>query len=399
MNVQEVFLRFYFNKEFLLPQVINQILSMGDSYGKNDLGKGKTLCVDFSSVNIAKPFHAGHLRSTIIGAFLCNLYEFCGWKTVRINYLGDWGKQFGMKLAYCLRQSLILIFTGLLAVGYQKHGNEDLLKEDPIQNMFEIYVRICAEAEQEEEASKLSAENKSGDKDENIVSWNRVSIHDQARAYFKRMEEGDEEALSLWRKFRDYSIENLKKTYARLNIKFDYYAGESFISYKDMMDQLERLKNLGYLTEDEGAKIIDFSGIDPKLGKVVLQKKDGSTLYLTRDIVEAIRRRDEYHFDKSIYVVASQQSLHFQQLFKIMELLGYDWCKDLQHLHYGLVQGMSTRKGKVIFLKDMLDVAQEKMHSVMQKNEAKYAQIENPEYVADQIGRTGIFIQDMSAKR
>ncbi|KAJ9112553.1 hypothetical protein QFC19_000570 [Naganishia cerealis] len=325
-------------------------------YGCNASGKGKKALIEFSSVNIAKPFHAGHLRSTIIGAFLANLYEANGWEVIRVNYLGDWGKQFG-----------------LLALGFQKFGSEEELEADAIKHLYDVYVKINAEAEA------------------------NPAIHDEARAFFKLMEDGDAEALGLWKRFRDFSIKKLEQAYARLNIHFDVYAGESLVSPEAMKRQVDLLEEKNLLCTDRGAVLANLE--EYKLGKVVVRKADGTSIYITRDLGEALERYEKYKFDKMVYVIAAQQNFHCQQFFKMLELMGYEWADKLEHVNFGMVLGMSTRKGTVKFLDDILQEAKLSMHEQMSKNEDKYKQIEDPEHVSDIIGQTAVKIQDMSAKR
>lgn len=349
------FLNFRFNKALLTKLTLNMVSKSVEQYGENKAGNGKTVVVEFSSPNIAKPFHAGHLRSTIIGAFVRNIYHANGWKTITMNYLGDWGKQYG-----------------LLAVGFARHGSEEKLLADPIKHLYDVYVQINRDAEAE------------------------PTIHDEARSYFKAMEDGDENALALWRRFRDLSIVKYKEVYARLNINFDVYSGESQVG-KGMAEAMQLLHSCKILEESEGALIINMEKY--KLGTTVVQKKDGTTLYLTRDIGAAMERYEKYKFDKMIYVVASQQDLHLKQLFKTLELLKFDWASKLEHVNFGMVLGMSTRKGTVVFLEDILEEAKETMHEVMRKNEKKYAEVEEPEKVADEIGISAVKIQDNSARR
>jgi len=355
VSSEAIFLNFKVNAAKLYQNVLNIISEQKENYGRNNSGEGKTVVVEYSSPNIAKPFHAGHLRSTIIGCFIRNVYDANGWKTISMNYLGDWGKQYG-----------------LLAVGYERYGSEEALVHDPINHLFHVYVSINRDAEADD------------------------TIHNQARAYFKRMEDGDEEALALWRRFRDLSIDKYKETYARLNIEYDVYSGESQVG-DGMKRALDMLHEMNLLQESDGAKIIDLSKY--KLGSTVVTKKDGTTLYLTRDIGAAMERYEKFKFDRMIYVVASQQDLHLKQLFKTIELLKFPWADRLQHINFGMVTGMSTRKGTVVFLDQILQETKEKMHEVMRKNEAKYAQIENPEDVADEIGISAVKIQDNAARR
>lgn len=338
------------------------------SYGTNRDGEGKNIIVEFSSPNIAKPFHAGHLRSTIIGAYLANLYKANAWNVKTYNYLGDWGKQFG-----------------LLAVGWKMFGDEQKLQDDAVNTLFEVYVKI----------NQLAAEEGKGE-----------AIHDEARKYFKGMEDGDPEAIAIWKKMRDLSIKKYIDVYDRLNIQFDVYAGESQVRKDSIESALSRLREADWVTREEnGALLADLSKY--KLEKTVIERKDGTPLYITRDIAGAAERFDESFdgvgFDKMIYVVASQQDLHLAQFFKVLELLGYPWAQKetnrLLHINFGMILGMSTRKGTVVFLDTILDETRDKMHEVMKANAVKYAQVEDPEYTADIVGMTAVKIQDMSSKR
>ena len=386
--VANTFLQFYFSPVLVPKLVLPLILKTKSRYGLNpknglrdrsDPPKGKKkIVIEFSSPNIAKPFHAGHLRSTIIGGFLANLYQGAGWDVIRINYLGDWGRQFG-----------------LLAIAFQMFGSEEKLKADPIGHLYDIYVEINRRAEPEEAEIKTKKAN-NGD----VSELEEKSLTGQARQYFKRMEDGDEDALAIWKRFRDLSIERYKQTYARLNINFDQYSGESQVSQESMQTSAKTLKESGVSEESEGAVIIDLTKHSKKLGKAIVQKKDGTTLYLTRDISEAVGRYEKYQFDKMIYVVASQQDLHLAQLFKILEVMGRkDIADKCQHINFGMVLGMSTRRGTVKFLNDILRDVGEKMHEGMKTNETKYAQVVEPDRVADILGITSVMVQDMSSKR
>lgn len=349
------FLNISVDGAFLLKETVNETLSKGEAYGTNSIGEGKRICIDYSSPNIAKPFHVGHLRSTIIGNFLKLVYRANGFHVHGINYLGDWGKQYG-----------------LLAIGFARYGSEEALQTDPIRHLFDVYVKINADAKDDEK------------------------IDDEARAYFKKMEEGDEEALKLWRRFRELSIEKYKQIYERLNVEFEEYSGESCFEH-GMMDRVAELEQMGLLVDSQGAKVVD---LDPyKLGKAIIIKKDGATLYLTRDIAAANERFERLKLDKAIYVIASQQDLHMQQLFKIMELSNRPWAKNMVHINFGMVLGMSTRKGKVEFLEDVLNDAKNTMHEVMKENPAKYAEIADPEATSDILAISAIVVQDMAAKR
>ncbi|KAL6064477.1 arginyl-tRNA synthetase [Balamuthia mandrillaris] len=349
------YLNFDINKAELAKVLLPSIHKLGENWGCSNEFKGKTAVIEFSSPNIAKPFHFGHLRSTVIGNFLKNVHKAMGYNVVAINYLGDWGKQYG-----------------LLAVGFKKHGSEEKLQADPIMHLFDVYVAINKDAEADPE------------------------IHNQARAYFKKMEDGDEEALSLWRKFRGLSIDEYKKRYQQLNVEFDVYSGESMFS-EGMLEAVKELEDKGLLTEDKGAMICDLTAY--KLGKVVIKKSDGATLYITRDIAAAIHRKKEYNFDKMVYVVAAQQNLHFQQLFKILELMDKPWASECQHINFGMVLGMSTRKGTVRFLSDILEESKEHMLQIIQSNEEKSAEIENLDKTAEVVGVSAIIVQDFSARR
>ncbi|TFK96258.1 hypothetical protein BDV98DRAFT_516134 [Pterulicium gracile] len=325
-------------------------------YGTNQFGKGKKLIIEYSSPNIAKSFHVGHLRSTIIGAFLANVYKSCGWDVISMNYLGDWGTQFG-----------------LIATGFEKYGSQERLEANPIHHLFEIYVQINKDAESD------------------------PTVKESAAAWFKRMEDGDEAALKNWRVWRELSVKKYAEEYERLNVKFDVYNGESMVPKEKIDYAINRLEEMGLVSDKEGAKIIDLEKY--KLGSAVVRKKDGTSIYLTRDIGGAIARYEKYAFDKMIYVISSQQDLHCAQFLKTLELLDFPWAKSCQHVNYGLVQGMSTRKGTVVFLDQIIKEASQVMLEQMMKNEEKYKAVEDPETVSREVGISGVKIQDMAAKR
>ncbi|KAL2187773.1 arginyl-tRNA synthetase [Thermothelomyces heterothallicus CBS 203.75] len=392
-TVVNYFLAFYLKPQPVVQTVIPLIQKQRAEYGRNkyhglrdpkDPSKGKKrMIVEFSSPNIAKPFHAGHLRSTIIGGFLANLYEGAGWDVIRINYLGDWGKQYG-----------------LLALAFEKYGDEEALKQDPINHLFQLYVRINSEMSAEKE--QIEKRKQEG---EDVTELEANSLDEQARRYFKKMTDRDPSALAQWKRFRDLSITRYQETYARLNIKFDEYSGESQVS-EEMMERIgKEMQEKGICKEDKGAMIVDFQELVPgkegkRLEKPIVRKRDGTALYLTRDISELLARYEKYKFDHMIYVVASAQDLHLRQLFKIIELLGHkDIADKCQHVNFGLVLGMSTRKGTVKFLDDILRDVADKMHETMKKNETKYSQVENPEATADTLGISSVMVQDMSGKR
>ena len=339
----------------LMRDTVRMVLEMDESYGRTDLGQGKNVLVEFCSCNVGKPFHAGHLRTTIIGNFLKNLYKLHGFSTLGMNYLGDWGKQYG-----------------LLAIAFARYGDMKKLEEDANLHLYEVYVAINRDLEKEPE------------------------LEEQARQYFVRMERGDEEALSLWRKFRDLSIVNYKKVLARLGVVHDIYSGESL--YEEQMKlRIQELKDKNLLEESKGALVVNLESSG--LGKPLVIKSDGATLYLTRDIAAAQDRFESYNLDRSVYVVSSQQDLHFQQLFKICELMGKEWMPNMRHISFGMVKGMSTRKGTVVFLQDILDESKHVMLSVMQKNPAKYAEIADPEGTADTLAVSALIVQDLASKR
>jgi arginyl-tRNA synthetase len=396
------FLQFFFKPQPLTNIVVPAILKNGSKFGLNpnyglkdpsDSSKGrKKIIVEFSSPNIAKPFHAGHLRSTIIGGFLSNLYEGAGWDVVRINYLGDWGKQYGV-----------------LAVGYERFGSEEELLNNPIGHLYDVYVKVSAIAREEADQKKAKTEQieqlkKDGQDtsslEAEVKNIDENGIDEEARKYFKRMVDGDEAAVNLWRKFRNLSIEKYKKTYARLNIHYDDYSGESQVKDESMEKAANIMAEKGLSEESQGAIIVDLTKHQKKLGKAIVKKKDGTSLYLTRDIGAIFERVEKYHFDKMIYVVASQQDLHLAQLFKIVELMGFkDISSKCVHINFGMVLGMSTRKGTAKFLDDILRDVGEKMHEVMKNNQAKYEQVEDPEKVADTLGISAVMVQDMTGKR
>ncbi|KAK2756698.1 hypothetical protein FQN54_005144 [Arachnomyces sp. PD_36] len=395
--------QFFFKAQPLTNNVIPSVLKNKSTYGTNgnaglrdpeDPSKGrKRMIVEFSSPNIAKPFHAGHLRSTIIGGFLANVFTVTGWDVIKMNYLGDWGKQYG-----------------LLANGYKRYGNEQELLKDPINHLFDVYVNINKDVSAQEgpikelkEQIKLKKEKQEdvSELEKELAAKVDVSEDEKARRYFKSMEDGDEDALALWRRFRDLSIHKYKETYARLNIDFDYYSGESQIKQESMAKANKAIEDNGISEQSDGAVIVDFTKHGAKkLGKAIIVRKDGTPLYLTRDIGAILERDEEFHFDKMIYVVAAQQDLHLAQLFKVTELSGRkDLADRCQHINFGMVRGMSTRKGTVKFLNDILKDVGDKMHEVMKKNAVKYEQVEDPVRTADILGITSVMVQDMSGKR
>jgi arginyl-tRNA synthetase len=353
------YLNFDINKQLLTKEVLKLVYSLGDKWGTSNEGAGKTIVVEYSSPNIAKPFHFGHLRSTVIGNFIKNIHKALGYNVVAINYLGDWGKQYG-----------------LLAVGFRKYGSEEELQKNPIRHLYQVYVNINKDADDPATGEQ---------------------VHAEARAYFRAMEEGNKDALALWEKFRNLSIEEYKELYKRLNVEFDVYSGESCFS-EGMVEAVKMLQEKGLLQEDKGALVFNFPP-ETKINKVIIRKSDGTTLYITRDIAAAIWRHQTYNFEKMFYVVGAQQNLHFQQLFKILEMAGFEWAHKCVHINFGMVTGMSTRKGTAVFLSDILEEAHKSMLEVMQKNEEKAKEVENPEETADIVGISAVVIQDFNARR
>ena len=335
--------------------------------------------MEFSSPNIAKEFHAGHLRSTIIGAYLSNHYKSMGWDVIKVNYLGDWGKQFG-----------------LLAVGWKRFGSEELFKQNPLGHLLDVYIKINAVFKKEEDAVKEARE-----RGEDTAQLESQGLYSERNNFFTRMEDREPEALALWKRFRDVSIERYVSAYARLNIQFDEYSGESQVKPESITKVEGLLVERGILKEDNGALIINFKDHGaPKLDVAIVRNRQGTSTYLLRDIAALIEREEQYQFDRMIYVVSSEQDIYFQRLFKTTELMGRpDLADKVQHVNFGKVQGMSSRLGTVKLLGDILDECGNAMHEVMKRNEAKYAQVDDPKGVSDILGITAVMVQDMSGKR
>ncbi|WP_308749025.1 arginine--tRNA ligase [uncultured Anaerococcus sp.] len=323
------YINFFLDRKKFENQVINTIIEKKENFGKSEMGKGKTAIVEFSSVNIAKPFHIGHIRSTVIGDALRNIHEFLGYNTIATNYIGDYGTQFGTMIA-----------------AYKLWGDDDKLNANPIQELLNLYVRYNTEASENEEMMEV------------------------ARQEFKNLEEGEEEATRLWSWFKEISFNEFDRVYKLLDIDFDNYKGEAYYS-EYMPAILEELKEKNLLVESDGAQIIDLSEFD--LPPSIIIKSNGSSAYITRDIATAINRKKEYNFDENLYVVATQQNLHFQQLWRILELMGYDLYKGCKHISFGMVslkdQTLSTRKGQVVFLEDVLNKAIDKTREIMENRE------------------------------
>ena len=350
------YINFFVNKSQLAETVIKDVLTKKEKYGHSDLGKDKTIVIDFSSPNIAKPFHIGHIRTTVIGNALYKIYDSQGYNTVRINHLGDYGTQFGK-----------------LIVAVKLWGNKEAVEANPIPELLKLYIQFHDEAERHPE------------------------MEDEARAWFTKLENGDKEAKELWQWFRDESLKEFARVYDLLDIEFDSYNGESF--YSDKMDRvIDIIKDKGLLQESQGTNIVDLE--EYNMPPALITKNDGSTLYMTRDLAAALYRKENYDFEKCIYVVGSQQSLHFQQLFKVLELVGFEWAKDMVHVPFGMValeEGtMSTRKGRVVFLEDVLKQAIEKTKETML---TKNPNALNVDEIAKQVGVGAVVFQELSNSR
>ncbi|MBQ8381431.1 MAG: arginine--tRNA ligase [Clostridia bacterium] len=332
------YLNFKIDPTAFASRVVSDVLSAGEKYGSDGSGEGKTVVLDYSSPNVAKPFHIGHLGTTVIGHSLKLLHEFMGYKCIGINYLGDWGTQFGK-----------------LIVAYKKWGSRKTVEEGGVDELVKLYVRINNEIKREEEESKATSADGKG----------HSPLADEARAEFSKLEHNDEENMELWRWFVSVSFVEYESTYKLLGIDFDSYLGESFYTDK-MPAQVEKLRNMGLLKIDDGASIVDLS--EYNMPPCLILKRDGTTLYPTRDIAAAVYRKGEYKFDKAIYVTSSQQSLHFAQWFKVVELMGYDWFDQLVHVPYGTVSingaKLATRTGNVILLRDLFDEAIKRVYDI-----------------------------------
>ena len=335
------YLNFKINKIGLAAATLKNVLSAGENYGSAQIGKGKTICIDYSSVNVAKPFHIGHLSTTVIGGALYKLFKYLGYNVVGINHLGDYGTQFGK-----------------LICAYKKWGDKDEVQKGGIHAINDLYVRFNNEATAEMES--------------------------EAREYFRLIESGDKEANELFEWFKSLTLEYVKTIYEKLNITFDSYAGERFYTDK-MQPVIDELKAKNLLKESEGAQIVDLDeyGMPPCL----ILRSDGASLYATRDLAAAVYRKNTYDFYKCLYVVAYQQNLHFKQFFKVLELMGKDWAKDMVHVAYGMVSledgAMSTRKGKVVWLEDVIARCEEKAYAIIDE---KNKDLENKREIATTVG-------------
>ncbi|MGT2817981.1 arginine--tRNA ligase [Streptococcus cristatus] len=350
------YVNFFLNKAEISGQVIKDVVKEGADYGQQNEGKGENVTIDLSSPNIAKPFSVGHLRSTVIGDALSNIFRKMGYNTIKINHLGDWGKQFG-----------------LLMVAYKKWGSKEAVEANPIDELLQLYVRINAEIE------------------------NDPALDDEGRLWFKKLEDGDPEATELWQWFRDESLVEFNRIYELLGVEFDSLNGEAF--YNDKMDEgIKILEEKGLLEESKGASIVNLD--DVNLPPAMIKKSDGATLYITRDIATAMYRARTYNFVKSIYVVGQEQSNHFRQLKAVLKKMGFDWSDDMTHVDFGLVtknrQKLSTRKGNIILLEPTL---QEAISRAKSQIEDKNPELENKEAVAHAVGVGAVKFYDLKTDR
>ncbi|NTQ88871.1 arginine--tRNA ligase [Enterococcus faecium] len=350
------YLNFFMNKELISKKVLQTVVKEKEHYGDSNIGNQGTVPIDMSSPNIAKPISMGHLRSTVIGNSIGFIMEKIGYQPIRINHLGDWGTQFGK-----------------LIVAYKKWGTEEAVKAEPINELLRLYVQFHEVAETEPE------------------------LNEEARAWFKRLEEGDEEAIQLWQWFRDESMKEFNKIYDLLEVRFDSLNGEAF--YNDKMDEIVKLLEEKYLlNEDKGAEIVDLSAYD--LNPALIKKSDGATLYITRDLAAALYRKRTYDFKQSLYVVGNEQSYHFKQLKAVLKEMGFDWSDDMHHIPFGLItQGgkkLSTRKGKIVLLEEVLNEA---IQSAKEQISEKNPDLENKDAVAKQVGVGAVIFHDLKNDR
>ncbi len=350
------YLNFFYDRGYYANGVLHTLEKAGEDWGRSDLGAGKTVVIDYSSVNIAKPFHIGHLSSTAIGSALYKIYKFLGYDVVGVNHLGDWGTQFGKLIA-----------------AYKLWGDDDEINRDSVAAMLKLYVRFHDEAEQDE------------------------SLNEQGRAWFKKIEDADEEALRIFEWFKELTLKEAKRVYALLDVQFDSFAGESF--YNDKIPAvLDELRQKHLLEQSEGAFVVRLD--EEELPPAIILKSDGTTLYATRDLAAAEYRKKTYDFYRNLYVVAYQQSLHFKQIFAVLSKMGYEWSQDCEHVAFGMVSladgTMSTRKGKIVLLEDVLSKAVEKTLAVI---EEKNPNLENKEQVASDIGIGAVIFSTLSQSR
>ncbi len=358
------YLNIYLSGAYLLSRLVPRILEEKENYGAPDIGQGRVVVLDYSSPNVAKPFHIGHLGTTVIGHSLKKLHEFAGYNCIGINYLGDWGTQFGK-----------------LILAYRMWGSREAVETGGIDELVSLYVRIN---------NAISGNEAEGIAPDPVLA-------EKARAEFHKMEMGDPDNIALWKWFVQISLEEYQKTYRQLDITFDSCKGESFYTDK-MPAQVQKLRDKGLLKLDDGASIVDLSAYD--MPPCLILKRDGSTLYPTRDIAAAVYRKQEYHFDKCIYVTSAQQILHFRQWFKVVELMGYDWYDELVHVPYGTVSvngaKLATRTGNVVLLRDLFGAAIEKVTEIM---ETKNPALKGRTDVAEAVGVGAIVFYYLSNNR
>ncbi len=356
VEVVGAYINFFLNKRLVSEAIIAEIMEQKEHYGAHNLGDNRNVTIDLSSPNIAKPFSMGHLRSTVIGNALAFIVEKCGYKPIRINHIGDWGTQFGK-----------------LITAYKLWGDAEKVKQNPIKELLTLYVKFHEEAESD------------------------PALVEQGRSWFKSLEDGDEEAIALWEWFRDESLQEFSRIYELMNVQFDSFAGEAF--YNDKMDRVvELLEDKQLLVESDQAQVVEL--LEEELPPCLIKKSDGATLYATRDLAAALYRKENYDFDLSLYVVGNEQSLHFKQLIAVLEKMGCQWAKNMVHIPFGMMlkdgKKMSTRKGKVVLLEEVLNESIE-----MAKNniEEKNPKLTNKDAVAKQVGVGAVMFHDLKNYR
>lgn len=350
------YLNFFLHKTGYAQSIVEKVLEQKEKYGSSDEGQGRVICIDYSSINIAKRFHIGHLSTTMIGNALYKIYEHLGYKCVGINHLGDWGTQFGKMIA-----------------AYLKWGNKEEVEKNGVDALTALYVRFHQEAEKD------------------------PSLEDEGRLWFKKIEDNDPKATEIFNWFKEITLKDAQRVYDMLGVKFDSYAGESF--YNDKMQPIiDELREKGLLVESQGAYVVDLE--EDNMPPCLILKKDGATLYATRDIAAAFYRKKTYHFYKDLYVVAYQQNLHFKQWFKVVEKMGYEWSKDLEHVPFGMVsyegRALSTREGYVVYLDELLNRAVEKAREII---EEKSPNLPDKDKVARQVGIGAVVFFDLFNNR
>ncbi|MDR6120649.1 arginyl-tRNA synthetase [Bacillus sp. SLBN-46] len=357
-NVEVVgaYLNIFLNKKLVSKKLVKEVLAQEENFASQDLGGGGNITIDMSSPNIAKPFSMGHLRSTVIGNALAHIVEKCGYKPIKINHLGDWGTQFGK-----------------LITAYQLWGDAEKVKQNPIKELLQLYIQFHAEAEK------------------------NPALEDQGRCWFKRLEDGDEEALMLWQWFRDESLKEFSRIYELMNVQFDSFAGEAF--YNDKMERIVKLlEEKQLLVESDQAQVVELT--EEQLPPCLIKKSDGATLYATRDLAAALYRKENYDFVQSLYVVGHEQSLHFKQLIAVLGKMGYDWAEKMVHVPFGMMlkdgKKMSTRKGKVVLLEEVLN---ESIAMARHNIEEKNPNLGNKDEVAKQVGVGAVIFHDLKNNR